>query len=375
MGVRFDETVGKAKALGYVELDFNGYLPGNAYVSTNSNTLRMRVFYANLRYNKWDILGGQQWSLLTPTRKSITPYVSDVFSTFHPDTSYQAGLIFARQNQLRVVYHATNDLAMGLSVENQQQYSGSAVTYPTLFSSTETDVNSSTGSGGGTATPNLHPDVIAKVAYDHTIHGLYWHSAVAGLLTSSRVYTPATITKTVSSTDDRTGGSVAADFNLELFKKFHLIGLAYWSDGGARYIGGTGPGLVVLQKGTTTSPFTAALIHSGSGIGGFEWTVAKRTTVSSYYSGVYFQRRYGIDPSTKTNVGYGFPGSSNTNNRSIEEGSFATNTMLWQEASHGALQLITQSSYVLREPWYVASGSPKDAHAFVEFVSLRYIIP
>lgn len=377
MGLRVDETIGKTKVLGYAELDFNGYLAGNGYVSTNSNTLRMRAFYANVTRGKFDFLAGQDWSLITPTRKSITPYVSDVFVTFNPDTSYQAGIIFARQAGFRVVYHPNSSWATAFSVENPEQYSGSAVTFPAQFGSTETDINSSTGGGGATTTPNLHPDLIAKVAFDHAIHGLYWHTGVAGLLTGSRVETPVSVTKTVTARNDREGGGVAADLNWELFKKFHLIGLAYWSDGGARYIGGTGPGFVVLQNGTKTSPFSAALIHSGSGIGGFEYTVDKHTTLEAYYSGIYFQRRYGTDPgaTSTTYVGYGFPGSANTNNRSIQEATFGTNSTLWQEPAHGAVQLITVSSYLLREPWYVASGSPRDAHTFMEFVSLRYVIP
>ena len=375
--IRVDETVGRVKAYGYLEADFNGYLPGNAYVSTNSNTLRMRVYYLNAADGKWEVLSGQGWSLLTPTRKALSPFLADLFTTFHLDTSYQAGLTYARQTQFRIVYHPSTSVAMGLSVEDPEQYSGSAATFPTLYSNIETDINSSTGSGGATATPNLVPDVIVKTTYDNTIHGLYWHAGIAGLLTASRTFTPATVTKGFSATDVREGGGGVANVFLELFKGFHLLGLTYWSDGGGRYIGGMGPGFVVLQPGTVTSPFKTALIHSGSAIGGFEWAVSKRNTISSYYSGAYFQRRYGLDPDIKTPtyIGYGFPGSANTNNRFIEEASFATITTLWQNPARGSLQAITQTSWVGRAPWSVASGSPRDAHTFMEFTNLRYVLP
>lgn len=377
IGIRVDETVEKVKAYGYLEADFNGYLPGNAYVSTNSNTLRMRVYYLNLAVGKWEILGGQGWSLLTPTRKALSPFLADLFTTFHLDTSYQAGLTYARQTQFRIVYHPSTSVAMGLSVEDPEQFSGSAATFPTLFSNTETDVNSSTGSGGATTTPNLVPDVISKVTYDHTIRGLYWHAGLAGLLTASRTFTPASVTKAASATDIREGGGGVGNVFLELFPGFHFLGFGYWSDGGGRYIGGMGPGFVVTQPGTATSPFNTALIHSGSGIGGFEWAVSKHNTIASYYSGAYFQRRYGLDPSIKTPtyVGYGFAGSANTNNRFIEEASFATTTTLWQNPARGSLQAITQTSWVGRAPWYVAAGSPRDAHTFMEFANLRYVIP
>lgn len=377
LGMRVDEIVGPLKAYGYVEADFNGYLPGNAYVSTNSDTLRMRVYYLNVARNKWEVLAGQGWSLITPTRKALSPFLADLFNTFHLDTSYQAGLIYARQPQLRFVYHPTDSVALGLSIEEPEQYSGSVVTFPTLFSNTETDSGSSSGSGGGTSTPNALPDVIAKATVDRYVHGHYWHAGVAGLLTAFRIFTPPTVTKADSASDMREGGGGALDCNLEVGHGFHLIGLGYWSDGGGRYLGGMGPGFVVLQNGSVTSPFQAALIHSGSGIGGFEWMLTKRTTISSYYSSAYFQRRYGLDPNVKTltYIGYGFPGSANTNNRTILEASFASITTLWQKSAYGALQFITQSSYVTRNPWYVEVGSPKDAHTFMEFTSLRYVLP
>jgi hypothetical protein len=379
IGIKVDETVGKIKAYGYLEVDFNGYLPGNAYVSTNSNTLRMRAYYLNLANGKWEILGGQGWSLLTPTRKALSPFLADLFNTFHIDTSYQAGLPYARQTQFRFVYHPTPFIAAGVSVENGEQFSGSAVTFPALFSTTETDTNSSNASSGGaTSTPNVHPDIIAKATFDRNLYGKhYWHIGVAGLLTSTRVFTPASVTKSTSATDEHEGGGVVGNLNLELFKGFHLIAVGYWSDGGGRYMGGMGPGFVVLQPGTVTTPFKAALIHSGSGIGGFEWILPKRTTLASYYSSAYYQRRFALDPSlaTPTYVGYGFPGSANSNNRTIQEYSLASITTLWQNPAYGALQILSQSSYVLRSPWYIAPNAPRDAHTFMEFTSLRYVIP
>jgi methyl-accepting chemotaxis protein len=43
--------------------------------------------------------------------------------------------------------------------------------------------------------------------------------------------------------------------------------------------------------------------------------------------------------------------------------------------TYGALQIVTQSSYVNRAPWYVAPGQPKDAHVFMEFINHRYVLP
>ena len=375
--LRADESVGKTKIFGYAEADFNGYLPSTAYVSTNGSSLRLRVYFLNLSRGRWDLLGGQSWSLLTPNRVGLSPFLSEIFNTLHLDTNYQVGLTYARQPQLRAVYHATENVALGLSVENPEQLTGSAVTFPALFNTAEADVNSSTGSGGNTATPNLHPDVVAKIAADKRFQGRTWHLEAAALFTGIRVYTPASVTKGAPTTDVREGGGISANANLELLKGFHLIANSYWSDGGGRYIGALGPEFVVSQYGSANGPFLAHLLHSGSGVAGFEWQATRSTVLSAYYGGAYFQRLASFDPSSKTPalVGYGFQGSANTNNRSIQEGSVSSVTTLWKRPAYGALQLITQSSYVTRAPWYVAPGSPKNAHTFMEYANIRYVLP
>jgi hypothetical protein len=373
--LRADEKFGATKVFAYGEADFNGYLPSNAYVSTNSDTLRLRVYFANLARGHWELLGGQSWSLLTPNRVGVSPFLSEIYNTLHLDTNYQVGLTYARQAQLRVVYRFTPNVALGLSAENPDQFSGSAATFPALFSTAETDVNSSTGSGGGTATPTLHPDIVSKLSADAHWGQRTWHFEAAGLLTPVAIATPATVTKTVSHKDDREGGGVSAAVNLEVVKNLHLIATGFWSDGGGRYIGGLGPGFVVAQSGSKTAPFTAQLVHSGSGIASVEWQVNKTNVLAFSYSGAYFARTFSTDPSTGTLVGYGFAGSANNNNRALNEGTFATQTTLWKRAGYGAVQVITQSSWINRAPWYVAPSTPKDAHVFAGYANLRYVLP
>jgi hypothetical protein len=373
--LRADETFGATKVFGYAEADFNGYLPSNAYVSTNSDTLRLRVYFSDLSRKRWELLGGQSWSLLTPNRVGVSPFLSEIYNTLHLDTNYQVGLTYARQTQLRAVYHFTDSIALGLSAENPEQFSGSAATFPTLFSSTETDVNSSTGAGGGTATPTLHPDVIAKLSADPAWGERRWHFETAGLLTPVAILTPASVTKATSYKDEREGGGISGAANVEVVKNLHLILTGFWSDGGGRYIGGLGPGFVVAQNGSKTAPFTAQLVHSGSGIASAEWQADKRNLLEFSYSGAYFDRVFSTDPSTGTLVGYGFKGSTNNNNRAIQEGTFGTQSILWKRGGYGSVQVLTQSSYITRAPWYVALGAPKDAHVFAGYANLRYVLP
>ncbi len=236
-------------------------------------------------------------------------------------------------------------------------------------------MNSSTGSGGGTATPAFHPDVIAKFSADAGWGQRKWHFETAGLLTSVAILTPASVTKTTSFKETREGGGISGSANLEIAKNLHLILTGYWSDGGGRYLGGMGPGFVVAQNGSKTARFIPQLVHAGSGIAAVEWKATRSTVFSATYSTAYFGRVFSTDPSTGTLVGYGFQGSTGSNNRAIQEGTFATQTTLWKQAGYGSVQMITQSSYITREPWYVAPGAPKNAHVFAGYANLRYVLP
>ena len=373
--LRADERFGSTKVFGYAEADFNGYLPANAYVSTNAGSLRLRVFFTDLSRGHWELLGGQSWSLLTPNRVGVSPFLSEIYNTLHLDTNYQVGLTYARQTQLRTVFHFNRNVALGISAENPEQFSGGAATFPMLFSTSETDLGTSTGAGGGTATPTLHPDIIAKLSADAGWGQRTWHFEMSGLLTPVAILTPSSVTNTGSAKDIREGGGIAAAANLEVVKNFHLILTGFWSDGGGRYIGGLGPAFVVAQQGSKTSPFVAELVHSGSGIAGAELQANRATLVALTFSGAYFARAFSTDPSTGNLVGYGFTGSGNSNNRTVQEGTIATQTTLWKQPGYGSLQVITQSSYITRTPWYVAPNAPGGAHVFAGYANLRYVLP
>jgi hypothetical protein len=375
VSLRADETFGPVRVFGYAEADFNGYLPSNAYVSTNSDSLRLRVYFTDLKSGRWELLAGQSWSMLTPNRVGVSPFLSEIYNTLHLDTNYEVGLTYARQTQLRTVYHFAENVALGFSAENPQQFSGSAATFPALFTTAQTDLGSSTGAGGGTATPSVHPDLIAKLSGDAGWGSRKWHFETAGLLTAVGILTPASITGSASVKDIREGGGISGAANMEVMKNLHVIVTGFWSDGGGRYIGGLGPAFVVAQQGETSSPFSVQVVHSGSGIAGAEWLAHKDSVIALTYSSAYFARAFSTDPSTGELVGYGFPGSSNSNNRVLQEGTLATQTTLWKWPGYGSVQVITQSSYIQRAPWYLAPGAPKNAHVFVGYANLRYVLP
>jgi len=367
---------------GYVESDFLGFQPANAYQTANSDSLRLRVYWADVRHGKWEVLAGQEWSLLTPNRAGLSPLTPDVFYTLDEDPNFQVGLTWARQAQVRLVYHPTINWAVGLSLENPQQYAPGSVVYPSTFFSTQFDNGSGSTSAASSATntavPNLHPDIIVKTAFDAHPAGRSLHIEAAGLLRSFKVLNDLT---TPSTTNAITGGGGSLNVNFEVIHNLHLVANSFYSDGGGRYIFGLGPDVIVKPDGTLSG------VHSGSGVGGFEYQATPHYMFYGYYGGAYFQRNYGFLPATSTSscdgvsgftcVGFGFPGSANTANRTVQEGTFGVIPTLWSNESYGRLQAITQYSYLVRTPWSILSapGNPKNAHTNMVYVGLRYILP
>ena len=204
---------------GYVEADFNGNDPANVFVTSNSHTMRMRLYWLDLKHGPWEILGGQSWSWLTPNRVGLSPVPSDIFYTQNMDLNYQVGLTWTRAAQFRVAFHPNKNFAMGVALENPQQFIGQAnmVVLPAGFTGAPTNLASQFDAGNNAATPNLHPDIIPKIAYDTDLGGKHFHVEAVGLLTSVKttIQPPGTTTFV---TNTKTGGGGSFNVNLEVLK-------------------------------------------------------------------------------------------------------------------------------------------------------------
>ncbi|HEV2352444.1 MAG TPA: hypothetical protein VG028_21620 [Terriglobia bacterium] len=362
VGFRVDANVHDAHVIGYMESDFLGNNPGNVEVSSNSNTMRSRLYWVDVRKNNWEILGGQTWSLLTPGRSGISPLPGDIFFTQDMDVNYQAGLFWGRIPELRFVYHPSTKAALAFAIESPEQYVGGSaggglVTFPKALASTyagELNVGSNTF-----GVPNVAPDFIAKLALDPSSR---IHLEAGGIERNFKVWNPTT-----STTYSAAGGGGFANANVELFKGFRLLTNNFISDGGGRYIFGQAPDLIAHADGSIS------LIHADSTVTGFEAT-QKNTLVFGYYGGIYIGRNVAID-ATGTPVGYGFKGSGSGQNRAIQEGTFGLNQTIWKDAKWGALNFIGQYSYLTRNPWSVASSQPSNASLNMLFFDLRYTLP
>jgi len=368
IGARIDATVHGAHVLAYWESDFLGTQSTNAGVSSNSNSFRMRLYFVDLRKGKWELLGGQSWSMLTPGRVGISPLPSDIFYSQDMDTNYQVGLAWTRAPQFRAVYHASDIVTFGIALETAEQYGGGssgggAVVLPSLlatpFSNTQIDL------GAATFTPpNLMPDIQAKLAFDPKVNGNLFHIEFAGFVSAFKTYNPLT-----STSFTKEGGGAEANFNLELVKNLHLIVNTFLSDGGGRYLFGQAPDLIVEASGAP-SP-----VHADSTLDGFEYT-AHNTLFFAYYGGDYIGKDVAVDTANKDAlVGYGYAKSAVSQNRTIQEATFGFNQTFWKNPTYGALSFIFQYSYLFRDPWYVAAGAPRNTHNNLLFLDLRYTLP
>ncbi len=384
--LRVDSKVAGGDAVGYLEADFLGNAAASLNVTSNSNTLRMRVYFLDYRKGKFEILAGQDWSMLTANRTGIGFMPGDVFNTQDFDTNYQMGLVWERTPQFRFIVHPNKTVAFGVSIEDPEQYVTSAVTLPASFASSQINV-------GGTATAaNVAPDIVAKLAFDPKFGTRSSHFEVVGLERTFRINSasgsgagPTNFGNTTI-----TGAGVAFNSNFEIFKNFKLYETAFWSDGGGREIGNAGvPDFIVTAPPSGGTAATAgnlyglSAVHSGSGIAGFEYQTTPKLLLYGYFSGVYVDRNFGSTSSTTTCpsacLGYGFPLTSPTSaNRLMHEGTIGWVQYFWRNPNYGAFSMISQLSYLDRYPWdpgNTGGNAPKDAHDVSAWIDLRYTLP
>ena len=367
LGFRLDTRVPGMDLLAYLETDFLGTAAGNVAVTTNGNTVRMRLFWVNLTRDKFEFLAGQSWSLLTPNRKGISPLPPGIFNTMVADPNNHVGLVWTRSPQVRFVYHPNSTVTIAASLESPTQYAGGSggagvITVPSeLAASYSVQLNTGSGAYGS---PSPLPDFIGKLALDHTVGGHALHLEFAGLLRRFAVFNPST---QVSYGSTAVGGSVNGNF--EIVKNFRLFASTFYSDGGGRYVYGLGPDLIVRGDGSL-SP-----VRAYSTLDGFEYLAGRRTTVYGYYGGAYFQKNTAIDPLTGNPVGYGYEGSPSSHNRAIQQVTFGLSYLFWRKPEYGGLSLNTQYSYIFRNPWDPVPSQLGDAHANMLYLGLRYLLP
>ncbi|HLK51130.1 MAG TPA: hypothetical protein VKT49_23470 [Bryobacteraceae bacterium] len=367
LGLRVDAKVKGANVLGYFEGDFVGGVAGNnTQVSSNSMLFRIRQYYVDVRRGFWEVLAGQAWSMLLPNRRGMGPLPADLFYTQVVDVNYTNGLFWGRIPGIRFIGHPSKTVAFGVALENSSQYFGGSggggiPTLPTAFASNSgfnTQIDNSVNNDRTVA--NVHPDIIAKFTVDPSSR---FHFELGGMEDTVRLFNPVT-----NQHFTRAGGGGTLTVNAELVKNFRFITANYMNDGGGRYIFGAAPNFIVRADGSPS------LVRSASTVSGFEATIGNFAPYI-YYGGVYIGRNTALDANGTTPIGYGYAGSPNSQNRTIQEGTIGWTHTLWRDGKYGALQWMGQYAYLFRNPWFKTAGAPKSAHENAIWFNLRYVLP
>jgi hypothetical protein len=366
IGFRADANVNGTNVLGYFEGDFVGGVgngANNTQVSSNSFLFRIRQYYVDLRKGEWEVLAGQAWSMLLPNRRGMSPLPADLFYTQVVDVNYTNGLYWGRIPGIRFIAHPNNKVAFGVSLENSTQYFGGSggggiPTLPTALATTyNAELDNSVNNDR--TTPNVHPDIIAKITYDPSSRV---HFEVGGVESTVKTFNPNT-----QKYFTKAGGGGTFSLHVEAFKNFRIVTNNFWNDGAGRYLFGAAPNFIVRGDGSPS------LLHSGSTVSGIEMTI-RNWQPYIYYGGVYISRNTALDTNGSL-IGYGYRGSPNSQNRSIQEITGGWTHTIWRDGKYGALQDMVQYAYFFRNPWFVAANAPKNAHETAIWFNLRYVLP
>ncbi|HYA97951.1 MAG TPA: hypothetical protein VEH49_07645 [Methylomirabilota bacterium] len=404
-------TYGKNDITGYLEFDFNGNDAANVFVTSNPHTDRLRLYWLDLRRGKWEFLGGQTWGLQTPNRVGVSPRPSDLSLGYHEDAGIGVGYNYTRAGEFRAAYHFNDNWVWAVAAQNPDQFTNGEVVFPVAFNAQIASTINQFDAANQTTTPNVGPDILTKLAYDNEFAGgrhFHWEGGAIETAMKITVLAPTNATTASFVKHTNVGGGVFGDVLVDLFrgsegKNIRFVASGMWGKGIGRYLNGLAPNAVVFPVnasgatcaivGTTATGCDAQIsgVHAGDVVGGFEFVPHPKHQFGVYYGGMYAQQNAAIDitstAATKPFIGFGFypifntsgialtSGSANTNNRAVQEGSIDWTYTMWKNPQYGALLLVTQASYIVRSPWFVSAGAPKNAHLGMGYVSLRYVLP
>jgi hypothetical protein len=418
-----------AKLTGFVEADFLSAGVTSNNNESNSYTLRQRQAWAQASLSGWNFTGGQQWSLVTETRKGLDNRSEALPMTIDPQ--YTVGFSWARQYGFRVTKDFGDKVWVGFSIENPQTLltthgnptgtTASAAPPAGSVPGTAATPNSTNfllgapGTSGGLYNPsatysfNYTPDFIIKAAFEPG----FGHYEVFSVISNfrDRVFPCGAISQTTvcggvtgASTfgafnNTATGVGVGANARVSFFKKhvdFAVHGLG--GNGMGRY------GTTTLPDATVRADGVLQLLRSYQGLGTLEWHSSK---VDVYLNGGAEYVGRGWTLAGSKGVGYGSPLFANSScftepvstvgtagqfptsttgflpgslgskctgdTRNLIEGTFG----FWYKIYNGPkgrIQLGPQYSYLVRNTWSGVGGEPHGIENMA-FTSFRYYLP
>ncbi len=345
---------------GYFEMDFAGSTPGNIAVTTSGAGFRLRLALAEVQYGQTFFLAaGQAFSLMTAPKDQLSIWPGDIELTQAVDLNYVAGMVWNRSPQVRLTWRRSRRFNWAASVENPEQQLGSGVVTLPQCCGADIDAQYNTGADELRA-PNLMPDFSTRVTYSPRKE---LHIDAGGVL---RVFR-----HTVAPYDEdfkATGGGANVNIRVNATPSTRIFGEGAFGSGMGRYIGGLVPDAAFRSDGSIS------LIDTTSWVGAVEQTLTPRVSVAGYYSGVSARDNYFTDRDGRF-IGFGFPGSSTNNNRTIREFTLTGAYQIVRTPDRGSAQFNTQVSWLTREPWATPVSGLSSARSFMFFAQVRYNLP
>jgi hypothetical protein len=342
-------------------MDFNGYSSGTNDVTSSSAGFRLRHAFGEAQFGTSWLFGiGQAFTLMTPQKGEISMWPSDVEMSQAVDTNYLVGMIWGRIPQARLTWRPSKTFSWAFSLENPEQQLGKSgvVTLPSCCS-TDLDAQYNTG-GDELKVPDFNPDYITRIAFNTKA----FHFDVGGVL---RIFRQNV--KPYTNEQKQVGGGGNVNVAFKPVKGTKVLVQGSYGAGMGRYIGGLVPDVSFKSDGTISPIITTSWVT------GVEQAVTKNSSVSLYYSGFYAPRSWGTDTDGVTPIGYGFPGSPDSNNRSITEWTGVWAYRVFRTENRGSVQWNTQFSWLNRSPWARVSNGSGVAQAFMFFTQMRYNLP
>ncbi len=344
---------------GYFEMDFGGTTPGAVAVTSSSVGFRLRQAFAELQYGRTFFLAaGQAFTLMTPQQDQLSIWPSDLELSQAVDTNYLAGMIWGRTSQLRLTWRPSTRINWAVSLENPEQQLGRGLVVLPACCASDIDAQYNTGADE-LHVPNLITDIVTRVAVN-PIKPL--HVDVGGVV---RVFRHTVAPYDEDFKDVGGGLSINARYNLSAATK--LLIQSGFGSGLGRYNGGLVPDAAFRRDGSIST------IGTSSWVAGIEQRISRKVSLSGYYSGLDTDASFAQD-TDGSDIGFGFPGASNSNNRRIQEITGTASYQFLRSTDRGSGQFSLQTSWLEREPSSRGNGLAS-ARAFLFFAQVRYNLP
>jgi hypothetical protein len=164
------------------------------------------------------------------------------------------------------------------------------------------------------------------------------------------------------------GGGGNLNVRVNPTRTTRIFGQGAVGSGLGRYIGGLVPDAAFRSDGSIS------LIDTTSWVTGVEQSLTDRVSVAGYFSGVNTAGNHFTDLDGSA-IGFGYPGSSNSNNRTIRELTATGAYQIVKTPDRGSAQFNAQVSWLRREPLSTPQNGLSSAKSFMFLAQVRYNLP